>query len=77
MLENGEVGSYKELSKKENPENLTLLYIPGLEALFERAVQLKGCSLSDEEKEKIRQGATVSATHREVAKEVINKRGYI
>ncbi len=77
MLLNGENGTYEELSKKQNPDHLVLLYIPGLEALFERAKELKGCALSDEEKEKIRQRATVTATHPEVAKEVIEKRGYI
>ncbi|MCT7568489.1 hypothetical protein [Aliarcobacter butzleri] len=77
MLQDGDTGSYEELSKEENPNDLMLLYIPGLEALFERALQLKGTDLSNEEKEKIKQRATVIATHPEAAKQVIEKRGYI
>lgn len=77
MLQDGDTASYEELSKKENPNGLILLYIPGLEALFERAIQLKGTDLSNEEKEKIKQRATVIATHPEAAKKVIEKRGYI
>ena len=72
----GDVGSFRELSAKRNPDGLALVYIPGLAALLERARQLKGSELSEEESARIAELATVMAAPPEVAKETIENRGY-
>ncbi|SHL90760.1 hypothetical protein SAMN05444159_7156 [Bradyrhizobium lablabi] len=72
----GDVGSFRELNAKRNPDGLALVYIPGLAALLERARQLKGSELSEEESARIAEHATVMAAPPEVAKETIENRGY-
>lgn len=72
----GDVGSYEELSLKPNPENLILVYVPGIDALLERAKKLKGADLSPEEESRIRAKATVIASPKEVAEKTIEQRGY-
>ena len=72
----GEVGSFRELSAKENPDGLAVVYIPALAALLERAKQLKGSELSEKGLARIAEHATMIAATPEVAKETIEKRGY-
>jgi hypothetical protein len=72
----GDVGSFAELSAKRNPDGLVLVYIPGLGALLERAKQLKGSELSEQQAARIAEHATVMAAAPEVAKETIENRGY-
>jgi hypothetical protein len=72
----GDVGSFGELSAKRNPDGLSLVYVPGLAALLERARQLKGSELSETESARIAEHANVMAVTPEVAKETIENRGY-
>jgi hypothetical protein len=72
----GDTGSFRELSAKRNPDGLALVYVPGLGALLERARQLKGSELSEEESARIAQAATVMAATPQVAKQTIQNRGY-
>ena len=72
----GDIGSFRELSAKRNPDGLALVYIPGLAALLERARQLKGSELSEAEATRIAEHATVVAATPEAAKETLEKRGY-
>jgi len=60
-LKVGDVGSFESLSQKANPDNLVLDYIPPIQALFARAVQLKGEALTDEEVALIRARSPVMA----------------
>ena len=72
----GDVGSFRELSAKRNPDGLALVDMPGLAALLERAKQLKGSELSEKESARIAEHATVMAATPEVAKETIANRGH-
>jgi hypothetical protein len=72
----GDVGSFGELRAKSNPDGLVLVYIPGLAALLERAKQLKGSELSEDQTARIAEHATVMAAAPEVAKKTIERRGY-
>jgi hypothetical protein len=72
----GDVGSFGELSARKNPDGLVLVYVPGLAALLERARQLKGSELSEEQAARIAEQATVMAVTAEVAKQTIENRGY-
>jgi hypothetical protein len=72
----GDVGSFAELRARRNPDGLALVYIPGLAALLERARQLKGSQLSEEQSARIAEHATVMAVPPEVARETIEGRGY-
>ena len=67
MLKVGDVGSFESLSQKANPDRLVLDYIPPIEALLARAVQLKGSDLTEEEVSLIRAGAPVMAIPAELA----------
>ena len=72
----GDVGSFGELSAKKNPDGLALVYVPGLAALLERAKQLKGSELSEEESARIAEHANVMAVPPAVARQAIEGRGY-
>jgi hypothetical protein len=72
----GDVGSFGELRAKSNPDGLVLVYTPGLAALLERAEQLKGSELSEDQTARIAEHATVMAVAPEVAKKTIERRGY-
>jgi hypothetical protein len=72
----GDTGSFAELSAKENPDGLKLVYIPGLAALLERAKQLKGSELSEQESARIAAHATVPVATPALAKKTIDNRGY-
>jgi len=76
ILRPGDAGSFGGLSAKDNPDGLALVYVPGLAALLERAKQLKGSELSEEESARIAEHANVMAVTPEMAKETIESRGY-
>ena len=65
ILEVGETGSFQELSTKVNSENLVISYNPPIEAMLERAKELKGEELSDSEIERIRSNAPAIALPKE------------
>ncbi|MDP5189534.1 hypothetical protein [Rheinheimera baltica] len=72
----GDVGTYEELSKRPNPQNLYLLYIPGIEALLARAEELNKAPLSDDQVQLIRLKSNVLATEKDLAEITIKDRGY-
>jgi hypothetical protein len=72
----GDVGSFGEFSARKNPDGLVLVYVPGLAALLERARQLNGSELSEQQAARIAEHASVMAVTPEVAKETIENRGY-
>jgi hypothetical protein len=72
----GDLGSFAELSAQRNPDGLALVYVPGLASLLERARQLKGSELSEQESARIAAHATAVAADPEVAKATIGNRGY-
>lgn len=76
MLTVGQTGSYAELSKLKNPDNLDFLYIPGISALLVRAEELKGEPLTEKQKLNIRNNSQVVVTPTEVAQATIQDRGY-
>ena len=76
MLKVGDKGSYIELAEKDNPENLVVFYIPGIEPMLMRAKELKGKELSPAEIERIRNNAPAVAATQEVAEATIRNRGY-
>lgn len=61
QLTAGETGGFGELAAKDNPELLVVSYIPPIEAMLERARQLKGKELSPTEVERIRNDAPAIA----------------
>jgi hypothetical protein len=65
-LEIGASGSFGELSSLENPDDLVVSYLPPVEAMLERAKQLKGSELSPSETERIRKNAPAIAISKEV-----------
>jgi hypothetical protein len=77
MLKVGDTGSFIELNVMDNPNNLELLYIPGVEALLARAEELKGSQVTEHEEQRIRNEAQVIATNKKVAEKTIQERGYI
>ncbi|TVP12348.1 hypothetical protein [Shewanella sp. KCT] len=68
ILEVGDTGSFEELSSKENPEMLVVSYNPQIEAMLERAAELKGETLSDAEVLRIRNNAPAIAIPKDVHK---------
>lgn len=76
VLRVGDNGSFEELSRKPNPDNLVLQYVPGIDALLARAAQLKGAELSENQVARIRAGANVMAVPAEMAAALNEKRGY-
>ena len=66
ILEVGDTGSFEELSSKENPEMLVVSYNPPIEAMLERAAELKGETLSDAEVQRIRNNAPAIAIPKDV-----------
>ena len=65
-LEVGASGSFSELSSLENPDGLVVSYLPPVEAMLERAKQLKASELSPSEIERIRKNAPAIAISKEV-----------
>jgi hypothetical protein len=65
-LQVGDTGTFQELSNAENPDNLIVSYNPPIEAMLERARQLKGKELSEAETERIRNNAPAIALSKEV-----------
>ena len=76
ILKVGDVGPFEVLSRKPNPDGLTLQYVPGIDALLVRAEQLKGALLSDREIGRIKASASVMAVTETMAKTVKDGRGY-
>ena len=66
ILEVGDTGSFEELSSKDNPEMLVVSYNPPIEAMLERAAELKGETLSDAEVLRIRNNAPAIAIPKDV-----------
>ena len=66
ILEIGNTGTFRELSNLENPDNLIVSYNPPIEAMLERAKQLKGGELSETEIVKIRNNAPAVALPKDV-----------
>jgi len=66
ILEVGETGSFEELCSKDNPDMLVVSYNPPIEAMLERAAELKGETLSDTEIQRIRNSAPAIAIPKEV-----------
>lgn len=66
ILKVGETGSFEELSSKDNPNMLVVSYNPPIEAMLERATELKGETLSDAEVERIRNSAPAIAIPKDV-----------
>ena len=77
ILQVGEVGPYVELSAKNNPNDLTLVYIPAITLLLERAKEINGKELSETQIQKIRSKADVMALQKDVAINVVKERGGI
>jgi hypothetical protein len=76
VLKVGDVGPFEVLSRKANPDNLQLQYIPGIEALLARGELLKGTPLSEAEIARIRARADVMAVPAPFAKALRGERGY-
>lgn len=76
MLEIGATGSFRDLSNLENIDNLVLVFMPGLEALYLRAEELNGSSLSEEQKNSIKMASQVIAMPEDIAIQTIEERGY-
>ena len=66
-LKVGDVGSFEALSRKPNPDRLVLDYIPPIEAMLARAVQLKGEALTEHQIALIRAHSDVMAIPAELA----------
>ena len=66
ILKAGDTGSFEELSSKDNPSSLVVSYNPPIEAMLERAKNLKGESLSPNEIENIRRNAPAIAIPQKV-----------
>ena len=60
-LKVGDTGSFKELSDIENSDNLIVTYNPPIEAMLERAEQLKGKPLNESESERIKNNSPAIA----------------
>ncbi len=65
-LQVGDTGTFNELSLKDNPDMLTISYNPPIEAILERARNLKGEKLSETEVGRIRANAPAIAIPQEV-----------
>lgn len=76
VLRVGDTGPYAILATKQNPQGLSLVYVPGLMALHGRAAQLKGRPLSEPELKRIADEAEAIAVPGEVAEKTIAERGY-
>ena len=76
MLQVGDQGAYSELLEKDNPNDLAIIYVPGISPMLKRAEELKGKPLSDAEVIRIRNTAPAIATTKEVAKATVKERGY-
>ncbi|MCP5325334.1 MAG: hypothetical protein H7A09_03270 [Oceanospirillaceae bacterium] len=66
VLKVGDTGSYLELRGKANPAGLVVSYDPPIEALLERARQLKEAELTEAETLAIRNAAPAIALPKEV-----------
>ena len=71
----GAVASHAELSILDNPQDLVLVYMPAISLILERAIEIKGGALSDDEIQRIRAASLVQALPRDVADAVISERG--
>jgi hypothetical protein len=75
-LKEGDHGPYGELAIRPLPDGLTLLFMPSLAALLERAEQLKGAPLSEDQVSRVRDAAQAVVTQADVAAAVVAQRGY-
>ena len=75
VLEVAAVASHAELSILDNPQDLELVYMPAISLILERAIEIKGGALSDDEIQRIRAASLVQALPRDVADAVISERG--
>ena len=65
-LKAGDTGTFQDLSNLENPDNLVVSYNPPIEAMLERAKQIKGDELSKSEVDRIKNNAPAIALPAEV-----------
>jgi hypothetical protein len=75
-LQPGETGGYADLAGRPLPAGLVLVFIPSLAALFTRAEQLKGSSLTRAEVVSIRDRCTAVALTAQAARALEERRGY-
>lgn len=75
-LREGEHGCYGDLAGRALPDGLVLVFMPSLAALLEKAEQLKGAPLTEEQVIRIRDAALVVATRSQAASAVEEQRGY-
>ena len=73
-IQDGEVGAYGEISKKDNPNNYQLVFIPAFEDILEyKQVELKR-PLTDQEIVLIKNESTVIAFPKELASQFLDRR---
>ncbi len=77
ILKSGDLGSFKELSEKANPDSLSLIYIPAVTLLLERAEEIKGSPLTESETKRIRDNAQVLASPKDLVQKTLEARGGI
>jgi hypothetical protein len=75
-LKDGDHGPYGELAVRPLPGGSAFLFIPSLAALLDAAEQLKGGPLTEEQVRRVRDGAIVVVTPRDVAAATVAGRGY-
>jgi hypothetical protein len=75
-LQPGASGRYGDLSGRELPGDLAFLFVPSLAALLDRAEQLKGGPLTEDEVLQIRDAALVTVAPADVVQAVEAERGY-
>jgi acyl carrier protein len=73
-LYDGEVGIYKELIEKENPNNLVLIYVPDVKKIISMEAQKLERELSSQEIESLKQNSVVIAMEKENAKKFLLSR---
>ena len=75
-LKEGDHGPYGELAGRTLPDGLAFLFMPSLAALLDRAEQLKGAALTEEQVLRVRDAALVVVTPADVASATEAERGY-
>ena len=72
----GDSGEYREFAHHALPEHLCLVFIPSLAALLERAKELNGAPLTENQVLRIRDGSKVLVVHTHAAEAIEESRGY-
>ena len=73
-LNEAEVGSFGELSKKPNPKRYVLVFVPDLETVTKLSEQKWGRPISEEERDQIKTKAVVIALPRDAAEKFEQER---